>query len=1009
MSEMDISQVQMVRSAKGVDMLCVDGYLYHFVDRGNKRCRWVCNKLKSKYHTCRSRIATVIVAGDETQHKVVRVTNEHTHDRCTEREISKVVERKLNADLIGKPCTLISKHLKRKQDLSAEQDVESNECIQRSDDGSESDEWPIDDNDDMFPKEIKAKKIVENSLNINSRGNYFNFEKQKLYMLKTALGRQMICVEGFLYRLESKSITSRTHRWECIRQDPPCRVRILTECLSNNTHRVKDRQVIHHSHDGYTPSKLTKLLHKNSITVLTTNGKNDQLFHSIESLDMTENVGLVQSTPLSKPPKKRIIESLTAELLNSSSEETCNNAQGKAKRVRTKAQPVTYTYSEDPLAALTTNTKYDLEKAKFTFLPSAKGHKVLCLDNYIFHLDTRSPRNGRAYWTCLLRRDKFYKCNARVTTEMTHKGPVIVRVSGTHFHSNHSQDIKRRLCRSFVAQNAEKAGFTTANILNESGNQLNQEFKEIVEKSKETIERRIGQLGKRAEEKGSKETVKRLVIDLDDNTVSSFSSELDSDDDHLDNSSTLPKNLKEMREDSGNIEYITEAVSPNTYEYIKKQEIILKPSYQYLVQEITTGEEMEVEYLDINAYSNTEDQLDTKTSIDKDYLDISISPEKEMFKNPSIDETMNVNNVSTLRSAKGRELLCVDGFIYHLRSTRNNRTYWSCIKCKDPELNCKSRVSTINVDNEIRVFRTTNSHSHPVIESDIKRRLYNEIRIDKNDSEEMYGGTSIDALNVKYTKILGQDSSSKKRLDNFDSEIEDAIGMTMKLYAVSDGPPSLAVRMVLHSLNIPYELVNIDFIAGEHLTEEYAKMNPQKEIPVLDDDGFYLAESIAIMQYLCDKYAPSSKLYPRDATNRAIVNHRLCFNMGFYYASISAHSMAPIFFDYQRTDMSLKKVNNALSVFETYLRDGGTKYAASDFLTIADFGLVSATLCLEAISFDLSPYPLIQKWYETFKDENPELWEIAKSGMQEIAEFEKNPPDLSSMKHPFHPTRKAKV
>lgn len=46
----------------------------------------------------------------------------------------------------------------------------------------------------------------------------------------------------------------------------------------------------------------------------------------------------------------------------------------------------------------------------------------------------------------------------------------------------------------------------------------------------------------------------------------------------------------------------------------------------------------------------------------------------------------------------------------------------------------------------------------------------------------------------------------------------------MKLYAVSDGPPSLAVRMVLHALNIPYELVNIDFIAGEHMTEEYAKV-----------------------------------------------------------------------------------------------------------------------------------------------------------------------------------------
>jgi len=163
------------------------------------------------------------------------------------------------------------------------------------------------------------------------------------------------------------------------------------------------------------------------------------------------------------------------------------------------------------------------------------------------------------------------------------------------------------------------------------------------------------------------------------------------------------------------------------------------------------------------------------------------------------------------------------------------------------------------------------------------------------------------------------------------------------------------------------------------------------------------------MQYLCDKYATNTDLYPKDATQRAIVNHRLCFNMGFYYSSISAHTMAPIFFDYQRSEMSLKKVNNALEVFQTYLERFGTKYAAADHLTIADFSLVSATLCLEAIGFDLSRFPLVKKWYETFKQEQTELWEIANGGMQEIVEFEKNPPDLSHMNHPFHPTRKGKV
>uniref|UniRef100_A0A182RSI4 glutathione transferase n=1 Tax=Anopheles funestus TaxID=62324 RepID=A0A182RSI4_ANOFN len=229
----------------------------------------------------------------------------------------------------------------------------------------------------------------------------------------------------------------------------------------------------------------------------------------------------------------------------------------------------------------------------------------------------------------------------------------------------------------------------------------------------------------------------------------------------------------------------------------------------------------------------------------------------------------------------------------------------------------------------------------------------------------------------------------------------------MKLYAVSDGPPSLAVRMALEALNIPYDHISVDYGKAEHLTEDYEKMNPQKEIPVLDDDGFFLSESNAILQYLCEKYAPSSELYPKDPQERALVNHRLCFNLAFLYPQISAYVMAPIFFDYERTDMGLKKLNMALAAFETYLKRTGTKYVAGNGLTIADFPLVTSVMCLEAIAFNLGEnYPTVQQWYTGFKQAHANLWAIAAKGMEEIAEFEKNPPDLSGMVHPIHPIRK---
>lgn len=46
----------------------------------------------------------------------------------------------------------------------------------------------------------------------------------------------------------------------------------------------------------------------------------------------------------------------------------------------------------------------------------------------------------------------------------------------------------------------------------------------------------------------------------------------------------------------------------------------------------------------------------------------------------------------------------------------------------------------------------------------------------------------------------------------------------MKLYALDDGPPSIACRMVLKALDLEWENVPVDYNGGEHLGEEYAKV-----------------------------------------------------------------------------------------------------------------------------------------------------------------------------------------
>lgn len=97
----------------------------------------------------------------------------------------------------------------------------------------------------------------------------------------------------------------------------------------------------------------------------------------------------------------------------------------------------------------------------------------------------------------------------------------------------------------------------------------------------------------------------------------------------------------------------------------------------------------------------------------------------------------------------------------------------------------------------------------------------------------------------------------------------------------------------------------------------------------------------------------------------------------------------PVFYGAAQTEANLKKMQNALIVFERYLAAGSTKYVVGDVLTIADFALISATICLEATDNSVADYPLITQWYDGFKKANPELWEIASVDMVAIAEYYK--------------------
>ena len=71
------------------------------------------------------------------------------------------------------------------------------------------------------------------------------------------------------------------------------------------------------------------------------------------------------------------------------------------------------------------------------------------------------------------------------------------------------------------------------------------------------------------------------------------------------------------------------------------------------------------------------------------------------------------------------------------------------------------------------------------------------------------------------------------------------------------------VLWALEELKVPYERTDAGMAFGVVNEPFYKKMNPNSRVPTIDDDGFVLWESNAIVRYLAAKHGAGS-LYPND-------------------------------------------------------------------------------------------------------------------------------------------------
>lgn len=186
----------------------------------------------------------------------------------------------------------------------------------------------------------------------------------------------------------------------------------------------------------------------------------------------------------------------------------------------------------------------------------------------------------------------------------------------------------------------------------------------------------------------------------------------------------------------------------------------------------------------------------------------------------------------------------------------------------------------------------------------------------------------------------------------------------MKLYNLKLSGNCYKVRLFLSLLEIEYELVPVDFMAGEHKSPEFLQLNPWGQIPVLEDDGLILRDSQAILVYLAKKYGNEAWL-PNDAIGMAQVVQWLSTAANDIARGSNDARLNKKFGFAIDLQAAQQKAETILEIIERHLNQH--QWLALEHPTIADIACFPYIALAPEGGVSLDKYPAIARWCDRIK------------------------------------------
>jgi len=182
--------------------------------------------------------------------------------------------------------------------------------------------------------------------------------------------------------------------------------------------------------------------------------------------------------------------------------------------------------------------------------------------------------------------------------------------------------------------------------------------------------------------------------------------------------------------------------------------------------------------------------------------------------------------------------------------------------------------------------------------------------------------------------------------------------MAIKLYTAAT-PNGWKISIALEEMGLPYEVRVIDFSAMEQKADWYVKLNPNGRIPTLEDEGFTLFESGAILIYLAEK---TGKFLPKGVQERSRVLQWLMFQMSGIgpmmgqanvFFRYFPEKIQPVIERYQR------EVTRLFGVLERQLANH--EYVAGAY-SIADMALWPWVSGYDYSGVSVGEFPSLKRW-----------------------------------------------